>query len=73
MMEKLNILAVDSTQFLQFVALKVMEIDQYYKGSVEIEELCQIDEEKLKRACVGKGYNNAGAWTEQLESLKDYT
>lgn len=39
MMEKLNVLAVDSTQFLQFVALKVMEIDQNPTG-LDIEELC---------------------------------
>ena len=72
MMEKLNVLAVDSTQFLQFVALKVMEIDRNPEG-LDIEKLCQIDKEKLLRACMGKGSNNVGAWTEPLESLKDYS
>ena len=49
MMEQLNILAENSTQFLEFVGLKVTEIERR-QDEAEIWELCKVDKDKLLKS-----------------------
>ena len=46
MMEQLNVLAADSTQFLEFVGKKFAEIERL-QDETEIWELCRVDRDKL--------------------------
>ena len=46
MMEQLNVLAADSTQFLEFVGKKFAEIERR-QDETEIWELCRVDKDKL--------------------------